>query len=69
MEQWRQHDPIRTFTERCHAENLLGAADVTAIEEAVAAEVADAAAFAEAGTLESVETLTRDVMTPVGTGT
>ena len=69
VEQWRQHDPIRTFTERCHAENLLGAADVTAIEEAVAAEVADAVAFAEAGTLESVETLTRDVMTPVGTGT
>ena len=68
VDQWREHDPIRTFTERCQADNLISAGDVAAIEEAVAAEVADAVAYAEAGTLESVETLTRDVMTPVGTG-
>ena len=64
--EWRdEHDPIRMFTERCQAEKLVTAEDVAAIETAVAAEVADAVAYAEAGTLESVDTLTRDVMTPV----
>ncbi len=37
------------------------AGDVAAIEDAAAAEVAEAVAYAEAGTLESVDTLTRDV--------
>ena len=37
---------------------------VTSAREAE--EVAEAVAYAEAGTLESVDTLTRDVMTPVG---
>ncbi|MBU3749039.1 MAG: pyruvate dehydrogenase (acetyl-transferring) E1 component subunit alpha [Mycobacterium sp.] len=65
--QWREeHDPIRTFTGRCLTEGLLTAEDVSAIEADAAAEVADAVAYAEAGTLESVGTLTRDVMTPAG---
>jgi len=65
--EWRdQHDPIRTFTERFAAEGLLTAGDVAAIEAAVAAEVEAAVAYAEAGTVESVDTLTRDVMTPGG---
>lgn len=65
--EWREeHDPIRMFTERCLADGLLAAADIAAIESAVAEEVAEAVAYAEAGTLESVETLTRDVMTPAG---
>ena len=63
VETWREHDPIRTFTEACLSHELLTEQDVAGIEEAVAAEVADAVAYAEAGTLESVETLTRDVMT------
>jgi pyruvate dehydrogenase E1 component alpha subunit len=64
--EWRdEHDPIRTFTERCLTENALTAADAAAIEAAVAVEVAEAIAYAEAGTLESVDTLTRNVMTPV----
>ena len=64
--EWRdEHDPIRMFTDRCLAANLLSAEDVAAIEAAAAAEVADAVAYAEAGTLESVETLTHNVMTPV----
>jgi pyruvate dehydrogenase E1 component alpha subunit len=65
--EWRdEHDPIRTFTERCSADGLLGPDDVAAIEKMVAAEVDEAVSYAEAGTLESVETLTRDVMTPAG---
>jgi pyruvate dehydrogenase E1 component alpha subunit len=64
VEKWKEHDPIRTFTERCLAEALMTAEDIAAIEQAVAAEVADAVAYAEAGTLASVDDLTRDVMTP-----
>lgn len=64
VEQWRAHDPIREFTDRCLAEGLLTGDDVAAIEQAAATEVDDAVAYAEAGTLESVDTLTRDVMTP-----
>lgn len=64
VERWREHDPISTFAGSCRAEGLLTDEDVSAIERAAAAEVADAVAYAEAGTLESVETLTRDVMTP-----
>ena len=66
VEKWKELDPIATFTQRCLADGLLTAGDVTAIEDSAAAEVADAVAYAEAGTLESVDTLTRDVMTPVG---
>lgn len=69
VQKWREHDPIRTFTEVCLAERALTAEDVDAIERAAAAEVADAVAYAEAGTLESVDTLTRDVMTPATPGT
>ncbi len=64
VEKWKQHDPIVTFSARCLSEGLLTAEDVADIESGAATEVADAVAYAEAGTLESVETLTRDVMTP-----
>ncbi len=68
--EWREeHDPIATFTQRCTAEGLLGADDVAAMEARAAAEIAEAVAYAEAGTLESIETLTRDVMTPFGGST
>ena len=64
--EWRdEHDPVKTFTQRCVSEDLLGADDVAAIEAEVAAEVDEAVAYAEAGTLEGLDTLARDVMTPV----
>ena len=64
VEQWREHDPIRTFTQRCQDEGLVTTEDVAAIEAAAATEVAEAVAYAEAGTFESIDTLTVDVMTP-----
>jgi pyruvate dehydrogenase E1 component alpha subunit len=64
--QWRERDPIVTFTEQCLADGSLSAEDVAAIERTAAAEVDEAVAYAEAGTLESLETLTRDIMTPAG---
>ena len=57
--------PDPSFTERCLAEGLLSAEDIAAIEQAVAGEVAEAVAYAEAGTLESVDDLARDVMTTI----
>jgi len=60
--QWREHDPIQTFTRQ--SEGTLTDADIAAIEKAAADEIADAVAFAEAGTLESVDTLAANVMTP-----
>lgn len=65
VEHWRERDPIRTFTERCLAEGALTDDDVAAIRRAADEELADAVAYAEAGTWEGVEDLTRDVMTPV----
>ncbi len=64
VEHWRERDPIRLFTEKCLADGTLSADDVTTMEEHTATEVDDAVAYAEAGTLESVEELTRDLMTP-----
>jgi TPP-dependent pyruvate/acetoin dehydrogenase alpha subunit len=58
---WRQRDPITTFLDRCTAAGLVGDEDVAAIESDVAAEIDDAVAFAEAGTPEPVEDLTRFV--------
>ena len=65
VELWRQRDPIQTFTQRCLRDGLLTEDDVKQIEQAALDEVADAAAYADAGTWERVEDLERDVMTPV----
>lgn len=61
---WKERDPLPAFTQFCLAQGALTADDVDGIEAAVAEELDGAVAYAEAGTLESVETLTRDVMTP-----
>nr|WP_090343097.1 pyruvate dehydrogenase (acetyl-transferring) E1 component subunit alpha [Mycolicibacterium malmesburyense]CRL73889.1 pyruvate dehydrogenase [Mycolicibacterium malmesburyense] len=66
VEHWKERDPIRTFSERCSAEGLLTADDVGAIRAAAEQELADAVAYAEAGTWEDVADLTRDVLTPTG---
>lgn len=58
---WRERDPIDQLAARLRAEGLLDDAGLAAIEGRVAEEVEAAVAFAEAGTLEPVETLTRFV--------
>jgi pyruvate dehydrogenase E1 component alpha subunit len=65
VEQWKQRDPIATFTARLREWGLLAEGDLAELETAIAAEVAEAVAFAEAGPWEPVEDLTRDVYTPV----
>jgi pyruvate dehydrogenase E1 component alpha subunit len=62
IEQWRrERDPIDLFI----AEQALDDAVVAAIESAVATEIEEAVAFADAGPFEPLEDLERDVYTPV----
>jgi pyruvate dehydrogenase E1 component alpha subunit len=67
VEHWKERDPIRTFTERCLADGALTDGDVAAIRRSAEQELAEAVAYAEAGTWEPVEDLSRDVMTPATT--
>jgi len=65
VEQWKKRDPIMTFSARLSEEKLVRDKTLTEVEGEVAAEVAEAVAFAEAGPWESVEDLTKDVHTLV----
>ena len=61
VETWKQRCPIQTLTQRLAAQGILSDTDLEEIEQHVAAEVEAAVAFAEAGTWEPVEELTRFV--------
>jgi len=64
VEAWKKRDPIALLKGRLEGESALDAAALAALENQVAAEIAAAVAFAEAGTWEPVEDLTKDVNTP-----
>lgn len=64
VEQWKKCDPITLFEARLSERDLLSDTDRAAIENSVAAAVAEAVAFAEAGSWEPVEDLTKDVYSP-----
>jgi pyruvate dehydrogenase E1 component alpha subunit len=61
IEQWKARDPIATLEARLRAWGLLADPDLAALERAVAAEIEEAVATAEAGPWEPVEDLLRDV--------
>ena len=61
IERFKEHDPIPALIERLRAAGMLSDADVEELEQAIAAEIEDAIAFAEAGTFEPVEDLERFV--------
>ncbi len=63
VENWKHRCPIAAFENRAREAGLVGDAEIGAIETDTAREIQDALAFAEAGTLEPVENLTRDVYT------
>ena len=65
VEQWKQRDPINNFLKRLRDEELLGDKEWDDLEAKVAAEVAEAVAFAEQGSWEPLEDLMKDVNTPV----
>jgi len=59
---WKERDPIPAFVARCG----IADDDIAAIERDAAAEIDTAVAFAEAGTPEPVEDLTRFVTSEPG---
>jgi len=64
VEAWKERGPIHTFTQRLKAANMLTEAQFLALDQAAMQEVDAAVAFAEAGSSEPVEDLTKDVLTP-----
>lgn len=65
IEEWKKRGPLHTFTDRLKAQRLMTEEDFQRLDRAVMEEVAAAVAFAESGTWEPEEDLTRDVYTPV----
>lgn len=63
VERWKQHCPIAGFVARAAREGWLAAGGLEAIEAEVALEVEQAVGFAEAGTWEPVDQLSRNVYT------
>jgi pyruvate dehydrogenase E1 component alpha subunit len=61
VEQWKKRDPIPKLISHMQDQSLINADDIALIEKDVAAEVDDAVAFADAGTLEPIDELTRFV--------
>ena len=70
IEKWRPNEPILRFKGWLEANHMIHPDDESRIEAEVGAEIAQAVAFAEAGTWEPVEQLTRfvhaDSATPAG---
>jgi pyruvate dehydrogenase E1 component alpha subunit len=58
---WKHQDPLVLLQQRCLDAGVIDESDVAEIEQGVAAEIDDAVAFAEGGTIEPVEDLTRFV--------
>jgi len=63
VETWKQRDPIELLRARLASEATLAASEAD-LDAGVMAEIDAAVAFAEAGTWEPVEDLTKDVTTP-----
>ncbi len=68
VEQWKKRCPVLAYKTRLKAEGLLEEAVLAALEAEVEQEVEAAVAFAEAGSLEPVADLCRDLYTPPPAG-
>jgi pyruvate dehydrogenase E1 component alpha subunit len=67
IKRWMERDPITLLVDACLAAGTFVQSDVDAIETEISQEIEDAIAFAEAGTLEPVEELTRFTYAEAGT--
>ena len=65
VEEWKRRDPLVVLGDRMRARDALDDDTVERFESEIAAEIDDAVAFAEAGTLEPIADLTRFVHTEV----
>lgn len=63
VEEWKKKDPIPGFVQRIKDLHAVHDSDIEAMEKEIAGIIERAVAFAEAGTWEPVEDLTRDVYT------
>jgi pyruvate dehydrogenase E1 component alpha subunit len=63
VEEWKKRDPIEMLAGALEQAGVLSSAARAELEQQIEQEIAEAVAFAEAGTWEPVETLTRDVYT------
>lgn len=61
VEQWKERCPIATFMRKMKEQGVLSDKDIETIESDVSREIDEAVAFAEAGTWEPLEDLTRFV--------
>ena len=61
VKRWRERDPIDAFVKLARERGLFGGDEVSVIEREADEEIAAAVAFAEAGTLEPIEDLGKDV--------
>jgi len=61
VEVWKKRDPIPNFAVLLKEQGLLNDEELTRMEEEIAAEIAQAIDFAEAGNWEAIEDLTRFV--------
>lgn len=61
VEEWKQRDPITNLQARLQAQGLVNDEDMKRIEDEIAAEITKAVEFAEAGTWEPAEELTKYV--------
>jgi len=66
VDDWKKRDPIVLLRSRLEETQHLDEAAVATIEGEIQQEISRAVAFADAGTWEPVEQLTRDVYTPTG---
>ncbi len=63
IEEWKKRDPISTFQDLLRGQSLLHDNDMAEMESSIEEEISQAIAFAEAGELEPVNALLRDVYT------
>jgi len=66
VEEWMRRDPITTFEARLREAEMLSDQDLASLEETIAREIEEAVDFAEAGSWEPVEELTRFVTSERG---
>jgi pyruvate dehydrogenase E1 component alpha subunit len=64
VDEWKQRDPLVLLRGQLAAAGLLDDNALATMAAAVEREIAQAVAFAESGTWEPVDQLTRDVYTP-----
>lgn len=68
IEEWKKKDPLPAFENFLKTQGWLDEASVAAMKRTIDAEIEASVQYAEDGTLEPVEELTRDVTTPHITG-